>query len=91
VPWRRDRLRDEGINFYGLLFAAGVPARCRQMMGTMLHGTEIFSIAGPDLSRDTAATSPDSYVKRSPGAAPAQVGVAVSRPGAATSGTACRC
>ncbi|MBV8461780.1 MAG: alpha/beta hydrolase [Acidimicrobiales bacterium] len=48
-----DPLRDEGINFYRLLLAAGVPARCRQMMGTM-HGTEIFSIACPDVSRDTA-------------------------------------
>ena len=48
-----DPLRDEGINYYRLLLAAGVPARCRQMMGTM-HGTEIFSIACPDISRDTA-------------------------------------
>ncbi|HEY1650803.1 MAG TPA: alpha/beta hydrolase [Acidimicrobiales bacterium] len=48
-----DPLRDEGINFYRLLVAAGVPARCRQMMGTM-HGTEIFAIACPDISRDTA-------------------------------------
>lgn len=48
-----DPLRDEGINFYRLLLAAGVPTRCRQMMGTM-HGTEIFSIACPDISGDTA-------------------------------------
>jgi acetyl esterase/lipase len=48
-----DPLRDEGINFYRLLLAADVPARCRQMMGTM-HGTEIFAIACPDISRDTA-------------------------------------
>jgi acetyl esterase/lipase len=48
-----DPLRDEGINFYRLLLSAGVPARCRQMMGTM-HGTEIFSIACTDISRDTA-------------------------------------
>jgi acetyl esterase/lipase len=48
-----DPLRDEGINFYRLLLEAGVPARCRQMMGTM-HGTEIFSIACPDVSADTA-------------------------------------
>jgi acetyl esterase len=48
-----DPLRDEGINFYRLLLQAGVPARCRQMMGTM-HGTEIFTIACPDVSRDTA-------------------------------------
>ena len=48
-----DPLRDEGINFYRKLLEAGVPARCRQMMGTM-HGTEIFAIACPDVSRDTA-------------------------------------
>jgi acetyl esterase len=48
-----DPLRDEGINFYRLLLEAGVPARCRQMMGTM-HGTEIFNVACPDISRDTA-------------------------------------
>ena len=48
-----DPLRDEGINFYRLLLSAGVEARCRQMMGTM-HGTEIFAIACPDISRDTA-------------------------------------
>ena len=48
-----DPLRDEGIEFYRLLLAAGVSARCRQQMGTM-HGTEIFTIACPDVSRDTA-------------------------------------
>src|SRR5580704_12173686 len=48
-----DPLRDEGVNFFRLLLAADVPARCRQMMGTM-HGTEIFAIACPDVSRDTA-------------------------------------
>ena len=48
-----DPLRDEGINFYRLLLSAGVPARCRQVMGTM-HGTEIFTIACPEISRDTA-------------------------------------
>ncbi|HEX7355424.1 MAG TPA: alpha/beta hydrolase [Mycobacteriales bacterium] len=48
-----DPLRDEGINFYRLLLSAGVPARCRQQMGTM-HGTEIFTIVCPDVSRDTA-------------------------------------
>jgi len=30
-----------------------VPARCRQVMGTS-HGTEIFTIACPEISRDTA-------------------------------------
>jgi acetyl esterase len=48
-----DPLRDEGINFYRLLLQAGVPARARQVMGTM-HGTEIFTIACPEISRDTA-------------------------------------
>ena len=48
-----DPLRDEGINFYRLLLSAGVETRCRQVMGTM-HGTEIFAIACPDISRDTA-------------------------------------
>jgi acetyl esterase len=48
-----DPLRDEGINFYRLLLSAGVPARCRQVMGTM-HGTEVFLIACPEISRDTA-------------------------------------
>ncbi len=49
-----DPLRDEGIEFYRLLLRAGVPARCRQVMGT-IHGTEIFPVACPDISRDTAA------------------------------------
>jgi acetyl esterase/lipase len=49
-----DPLRDEGIGFYRLLLAAGAPARCRQVMGT-IHGTEIFVTACPDISRDTAA------------------------------------
>jgi acetyl esterase len=48
-----DPLRDEGLNFYRLLLKAGVPARGRQVMGTM-HGTEIFGIACPEISRDTA-------------------------------------
>jgi acetyl esterase/lipase len=48
-----DPLRDEGINFYRLLLATGVPARCRQMMGTV-HGTEIFILSCPDVSHDTA-------------------------------------
>jgi len=48
-----DPLRDEGVNFYHLLLEAGVAARCRQMMGTM-HGTEIFVMACPDVSHDTA-------------------------------------
>lgn len=49
-----DPLRDEGVVFYRRLLAAGVAARCRQVMGT-IHGTEVFSISAPDISRDTAA------------------------------------
>jgi acetyl esterase len=49
-----DPLRDEGVNFYRLLLANGVSARCRQVMGTV-HGTEIFAICCPDISRDTAS------------------------------------
>jgi acetyl esterase/lipase len=48
-----DPLRDEGIEFYRLLLRAGVPARCRQVMGT-IHGTEIFAVACPEISRETA-------------------------------------
>jgi acetyl esterase/lipase len=50
-----DPLRDEGIEFYRLLLRAGVPARCRQVMGT-IHGTEIFAISCPDVSRETASS-----------------------------------
>jgi acetyl esterase/lipase len=50
-----DPLRDEGVEFYRLLLRAGVPAQCRQVMGTM-HGTEIFAIACPEISRETAAS-----------------------------------
>ncbi len=50
-----DPLRDEGIEFYRLLLRAGVPARCRQVMGTV-HGLEVFVIACPDISRETAAS-----------------------------------
>jgi acetyl esterase/lipase len=49
-----DPLRDEGIEFYRLLLHNGVSARCRQVMGT-IHGTEIFPICCPDISRDTAS------------------------------------
>jgi acetyl esterase/lipase len=48
-----DLLRDEGIEFYRLLMRNGVPARGRQAMGT-LHGSEIFAVACPDVSGDTA-------------------------------------
>jgi len=50
-----DPLRDEGIEFYRLLLRAGVPARCRQVMGT-IHGTEIASLLCPDISAETAAS-----------------------------------
>ncbi|MCP4002591.1 MAG: alpha/beta hydrolase [bacterium] len=50
-----DPLRDEGIEFYRLLLRSGVPARCRQVNGT-IHGTEIFAIACPDVSRETAGS-----------------------------------
>jgi acetyl esterase/lipase len=53
-----DPLRDEGINFYRLLLHEGVEARCRQVMGTM-HGTEIFPIVCPEISRDTARNLAD--------------------------------
>lgn len=48
-----DPLRDEGINFYRLLIANGVSARCRQLMGT-IHGTDILPMCCPDISRGTA-------------------------------------
>jgi acetyl esterase/lipase len=48
-----DPLRDEGVNFYRLLLANGVAARCRQVMGT-IHGTEVFPMVCPEISRDTA-------------------------------------
>ncbi|MBL6853928.1 MAG: alpha/beta hydrolase fold domain-containing protein [Alphaproteobacteria bacterium] len=48
-----DPLRDEGIAFYRLLLKAGVPARAHTALGTV-HGTEIFAIACPDISRNAA-------------------------------------
>lgn len=53
-----DPLRDEGIGFYRLLLRAGVPAQCRQVMGS-IHGTEIFPMACPELSRETARSIAD--------------------------------
>jgi acetyl esterase len=50
-----DPLRDEGINFYRLLMRAGVSASCRQVMGT-IHAIEVFPIACPDISRETASS-----------------------------------
>ena len=48
-----DPLCDEGVAMYRKLLAAGVAARGRMVLGTM-HGTEIFAIACPEISRDTA-------------------------------------
>ena len=53
-----DPLRDEGIGFYRLLLRAGVPARCRQVMGT-IHAIETFPIACPEISRETAVSIAD--------------------------------
>ena len=53
-----DPLRDEGINFYRRLLDAGVPATCRQVMGT-IHATEVFPMACPDISRETARSIAD--------------------------------
>ncbi len=50
-----DPLRDEGIEFYRLLLRAGVTARCVQLMGT-IHGSDVFVMACPDISRDSAAS-----------------------------------
>lgn len=49
-----DPLRDEGIAFYRLLLRAGVAAQCREAIGT-IHGTEVFSLSCPDVSREAAA------------------------------------
>jgi acetyl esterase len=49
-----DPLRDEGINFYRLLLASGVSARCRQTMGAC-HGIELLPVICPDIARDTAS------------------------------------
>jgi acetyl esterase len=49
-----DPLRDEGIAFYRMLLAAGVPARGRTVLGTM-HGAELFPPLCPDISHSTAA------------------------------------
>ena len=49
-----DPLLDEGIEFYRLLLRAGVSARCVQLMGT-IHGSDVFVIACPDISRESAA------------------------------------
>ena len=48
-----DPLRDEGIAFYRLLLAAGVPARGRVVLGTM-HATELIPIVCPEITASTA-------------------------------------
>ena len=48
-----DPLRDEGVNFYRKLLAAGVEAYCREVKGTV-HAVELFPIAVPQISRGTA-------------------------------------
>ncbi len=48
-----DCLRDDGVAFYRLLLRAGVPARCRELIGTV-HATEIGVIICPEISLDTA-------------------------------------
>jgi acetyl esterase len=53
-----DPLRDEGIGFYRLLLASAVPARCRQLMGT-IHGMEILPVICPDIARSTAGEIAD--------------------------------
>ena len=53
-----DPLRDEGINFYRLLLEAGVPAQCRQLMGTA-HGSDTMPILCPEISRETARSIAD--------------------------------
>jgi len=47
-----DPLRDEGVWLYRLLLEAGVPARGREMLGT-IHGTEVFHCC-PDITASTA-------------------------------------
>ncbi len=66
-----DPLRDEGINFYRLLLRAGVKARGRQVMGTV-HGTEVFPMLCPDISRDTAASIADFARSARTGSRPAK-------------------
>ena len=53
-----DPLRDEGIAFYRLLLEAGVPAQCRQLMGTA-HGSDTMPILCPEISRETARSIAD--------------------------------
>jgi acetyl esterase/lipase len=49
-----DPLRDEGVAFYRLLLAAGVPARGRVVLGTM-HATELHPTLCPEITQVTAS------------------------------------
>ena len=53
-----DPLRDEGIAFYRLLIRNGVSARCTEAKGT-IHGTEVFAVTCPDISRAAAREMAD--------------------------------
>jgi len=46
-----DPLRDEGINFYRRLLAAGADSRCRCAIGTQ-HGAELMFPVVPDIAMD---------------------------------------
>ncbi len=48
-----DPLRDEGIAFFRLLLRAGVPARGREVLGTM-HAAELAIVVCPEITHDTA-------------------------------------
>jgi acetyl esterase/lipase len=48
-----DPLKDDGVELYRKLLNAGVGARCRELLGT-IHGTEVFLLPCPDVSRDVA-------------------------------------
>lgn len=48
-----DPLLDEGVHLYRKLVSAGVPAQCRQAMGT-IHATETFVACCPDISASLA-------------------------------------
>lgn len=48
-----DSLRDEGLDFYRTLLAAGVMTRCIQLMG-MVHAIEVDTLTCPDISMEAA-------------------------------------
>ena len=53
-----DPLRDEGVEFYRMLLRAGNSAQCREVKGT-IHGTELFPVSCPAISRETARSVAD--------------------------------